>query len=343
MSSGRSAQQHAFISYVHEDRAQVDELVALLHANGIATWRDTSDLWPGEDWQSKIRQAIENDSLVFVACFSHHSSARSTTYQNAELYLAVDQLRLRRPDQPWLLPVRLSACEIPALDIGAGRTLRSLQSVDLFGEDWQAGAGRLIEGIRRIGQSLERAQQQRPMFPVGEPSPSPARERRTRVGFAAFAALALAVLLGLLIGAMVFDRWAGDDRDGSSGQEDDGAPGEPDSSSRTSTDDATSTTTSDPEVPSSTVDPSGDGPVLERLPGDDWSEEARVAFVNQCRNSPQDPPVLGPFDRDPGCDCVYDQLVGSGVTFDDFNSALAGADTSGAGFALFDAYNACSG
>jgi hypothetical protein len=54
----------------------------------------------GEDWRAKIRSAITDDALVFLACFSRKGLARKKTYQNEELALAIDQMRLRRPDQP---------------------------------------------------------------------------------------------------------------------------------------------------------------------------------------------------------------------------------------------------
>jgi TIR domain len=113
-------------------------------------WRDTADLWPGEDWRSKIRQAIVQNALVFIACFSTRGIAREKSYQYEELLLAVDQMRLRRPDTPWLIPVRLDDCEIPDVDIGGGRTLGVIQRVDLFGVKREAEISRLISVILRL-------------------------------------------------------------------------------------------------------------------------------------------------------------------------------------------------
>jgi TIR domain len=59
----------AFISYVREDRRRVDRLEEFLKAHGVPVWRDIHDVGPGEDWHAKIRDAIANDSLVFIACF----------------------------------------------------------------------------------------------------------------------------------------------------------------------------------------------------------------------------------------------------------------------------------
>ena len=141
---------HVFISYIREDSDRVDQLQRMLQAAGIPVWRDTSGLWPGEDWRATIRRAITSDALVFIACFSKRSLARQHSYQNEELLLAIEQLRMRRPENPWIIPVRFDDCEIPELDIGGKRTLKSIQRVDLFGDDYQEKAQRLVVAIQRI-------------------------------------------------------------------------------------------------------------------------------------------------------------------------------------------------
>lgn len=114
---------HAFISYVREDTKAVDKLQSVLEAAGVRVWRDTADLWPGQDWRTRIRQAITADAQAFIACFSRNSMSRGKTYQNEELTLAVEQVRQRQPGDSWLIPVRLDDCAIPDRDIGGGRTL----------------------------------------------------------------------------------------------------------------------------------------------------------------------------------------------------------------------------
>jgi TIR domain len=142
--------QHAFVSYVHEDVDAVDQLVSALQAASIPVWKDTQDLWPGEDWQQKIREAIEDGSLAFIACFSTSSVQKTKTYMNAELNLAVEQIRLMKPGHVWLLPVRLDDCELPRFDIGGNRTLNSLQRIDLFGPMREANLARLLTSITGI-------------------------------------------------------------------------------------------------------------------------------------------------------------------------------------------------
>jgi hypothetical protein len=141
---------HAFISYVRENSAEVDRLQRVLEEAGVRVWRDTADLWPGEDWRAKIRQAIVDDALVFLACFSSKSIARKKGYQYEELHLAIDQMRLRRPDIPWLIPVRFDDCVIPNWDIGANRSLASIQRADLFGVRQDEEVSRLVAAVRRV-------------------------------------------------------------------------------------------------------------------------------------------------------------------------------------------------
>jgi transcriptional regulator with XRE-family HTH domain len=147
---GQRQAGHAFISYVREDSHRVGQLQQALEAAGIPVWRDTAALWPGEDWRAKIRQAITDDALVFVACYSRASFRRRKSYQNEELALATEQLRQRRPDDPWLIPVRLDECEIPDLDLGGGRTLASIQRADLFGDRYGEELAKLIAVVSRI-------------------------------------------------------------------------------------------------------------------------------------------------------------------------------------------------
>jgi tetratricopeptide (TPR) repeat protein len=146
----QSSRHHAFISYVREDSQRVDWLQSKLETAGVPVWRDTADLWPGQDWRHIIRRAIQDEALAFLACFSSRSLARPRSYQNEELLLAIEQFRMHQPEDPWLIPIRFSECAIPDLDIGTGRTLSWLHRVDLFGYGADDGADRLITTILRI-------------------------------------------------------------------------------------------------------------------------------------------------------------------------------------------------
>ena len=114
---------HVFLSYVREDSDDVDQIERLLTAAGVSVWRDKNDLWPGEEWKLRIKEAITGHALVMVACFSSTSVARDRTHMNEELVLAIDELRLRPPNKPWLIPVRLDECDLPKYDLGVDRSV----------------------------------------------------------------------------------------------------------------------------------------------------------------------------------------------------------------------------
>lgn len=141
---------HVFISYVREDTGRVEQLQQRLESAEIRVWRDTLSLWPGQNWADMIKRAITDDALIFLACFSSQSVKREKSYQTEELMLAIDQLRLRRPDVPWLIPIRFDDCAIPNYDIGGGRTLDSIQRADLFGDNLEKESERLIKAVRAI-------------------------------------------------------------------------------------------------------------------------------------------------------------------------------------------------
>lgn len=145
---------HVFISYVKEDRDKVELLRAFLEAGGVRVWTDKENIEPGQDWKLSIEEAITKRALVFLACFSDNSAARGVTYQNEELNLAADQIRLRSMDHAWFMPVRLTECELPTLRISSSRALSDFQAIDLFGADEQNNRARLLSAVLRVlGQS----------------------------------------------------------------------------------------------------------------------------------------------------------------------------------------------
>lgn len=149
MSDGSAEGKHAFISYVRENKAEVDRLCRHLENAGIPYWRDRKDLAPGDKWKDKIREAIASGSVAFLACFSERSKAKDSSYMNEELHLAVEQYRLRPPDRTWLIPVRFDSGDIPTWRLSANETLSDLDYADLFGADYADNAIKLMEAVKR--------------------------------------------------------------------------------------------------------------------------------------------------------------------------------------------------
>lgn len=155
--SGRGATDpgHVFISYVHEDEAQVKRLTSELTSAGIEVWRDKDRLVLGEHWEMSVRKAIE-DGAFFIACFSERSASRGKSYMNEELSVAIDELRKRPRDSNWFISVLLNPNSLPDVPIDASRTLESLYYLKLY-EDWEDGIGRLISDLTLDGKRSRQA------------------------------------------------------------------------------------------------------------------------------------------------------------------------------------------
>jgi hypothetical protein len=141
---------HVFLSYVHEDSEIVGEIRDHLEAAGIPVWMDKEQLWGGSSWKDEIRQAITNNALAFVACFSPNSVSKDKTYQWQEINFAIEELNQRNPMNPWFIPVCLSQCEMPNPSIGGARTLSDLQRIDLSDGGQSLQLAKLIGAVERI-------------------------------------------------------------------------------------------------------------------------------------------------------------------------------------------------
>lgn len=146
----RATEGHAFICYVREDAKAANDLERLLREADINVWRDTENLWPGDDWRQKIREAITEGAFAFIPIFTTTSVAKGVSGQNEELYLAAEEMRRRQPGTPWMIPVRFDECRLPRLRLAGGDTLDSIQRVDLFGNDAKRQSERLVTAVRRI-------------------------------------------------------------------------------------------------------------------------------------------------------------------------------------------------
>jgi hypothetical protein len=134
-----------FVSYVRENSAEIDSICSEFKRNNVEYWLDRDQIDPGKFWKKAIRDAI-NSGAYFLACFSREFENRTETYMNEELIVAIEIFRIKSYDSGWFIPIKLSDCKIPDMDIGAGKTLNDIQRLDLF-KDWGAGLKRLIDVI----------------------------------------------------------------------------------------------------------------------------------------------------------------------------------------------------
>ena len=142
-----SENRKVFISYIRENEAEIDKICRAFEENGIDYWRDLEDIYPGQEWKNAINNAI-NNGMFFLAFFSKEYENKDQTYMNKELIAAIDILRAKPLDCGWFIPIRLSSCEIPNYEYGAGRTLQDIHYLDLF-PDFEIGIERLVDVIKQ--------------------------------------------------------------------------------------------------------------------------------------------------------------------------------------------------
>jgi hypothetical protein len=142
-----------FISYVRKNSADIDKICSEFKRNDVEYWLDRDQIVPGEFWKKAIKDAIKSGAY-FLACFSREYENKTQTYMNEELILAIEILRIKAYDSGWFIPIKLSDCKIPDMDIGAGKTLNDIQCLNLF-EDWGVGLKRLIDIITRFNVDLQ--------------------------------------------------------------------------------------------------------------------------------------------------------------------------------------------
>lgn len=117
----------AFISYAKEDYEKVLSITSDLNDKGILTWFDKRMLLPGDDWQHRIEQAIE-EADYFILFLSSQTIDR-VGYKNRELQLALYQQSLRPVGKRFIVPILLDDCKTP-------RDLEKLNWLKVTRENW---------------------------------------------------------------------------------------------------------------------------------------------------------------------------------------------------------------
>jgi hypothetical protein len=134
----------AFISYVSENRAEVEKLADALRKLGCEVWLDKNEISPGANWKIALQKAIEEGNY-FIACFSDAYFARTKSFMNDELNIAIDEIRQRPDDAVFFIPIKLDRCDVPYFLIRSGKTLKDYQFVELY-KDWDKG----VRNIARV-------------------------------------------------------------------------------------------------------------------------------------------------------------------------------------------------
>lgn len=141
--------EHVFISYCHDNFEEVKRLRQELLAADEKVWWD-EEVLGGESWKRAVRRAMKRCYAV-VLCLSKEVEARDSSGVYPELLDAIEVYRQLRPGSVFIIPVRLSECQIPDVEINATQTLDELEYVDLFPDSYRD------EGLRRLLASIRSA------------------------------------------------------------------------------------------------------------------------------------------------------------------------------------------
>ncbi|MET0658279.1 MAG: toll/interleukin-1 receptor domain-containing protein [Steroidobacteraceae bacterium] len=136
--------QSIYLSHTVADTAVVDRLRREIVNAGFVMAINHHTVPPGQPFETALRNAV-NEAARFIVCFSSRDGA-PTGYDATELLMALERLGTSSAGEDcWLIPVKLTRCDLPALPVGT-RTLRELASIDLY-IDWEAGVTRLLAAL----------------------------------------------------------------------------------------------------------------------------------------------------------------------------------------------------
>ena len=70
--------------------------------------------------------------MIFLVCVSNNSKAKTKSYMNEELNLAIEERRQMAPGQAWIIPVRFGDVQLPDWELSAGRNLSDINYIDFL-------------------------------------------------------------------------------------------------------------------------------------------------------------------------------------------------------------------
>jgi hypothetical protein len=115
----------------------------------VNIWWD-QDILPGQNWKHEIQKAMKN-SLAVIICLSENLEKRASSGVYPEISNAIEAYQKLPPGSIFLIPVKLSECYIPSIQIDSNRALDDIQHVDLYPtEARKKGMEKLIKSINQV-------------------------------------------------------------------------------------------------------------------------------------------------------------------------------------------------
>jgi adenylate kinase family enzyme len=94
--SNISSSRQVFISYAREDFEIAERIYSELKNAGIKVWMDKKNIFPGQNWNNAIQDAISK-SRYFIALF-YSNSVRKIGYIHSEFKYALEVSKRYPPD-----------------------------------------------------------------------------------------------------------------------------------------------------------------------------------------------------------------------------------------------------
>lgn len=133
-----------FLSYSFLDLEAARSLYRRLEEQGIDVWFSETSLLAGQRWKDEIAKAVETSDAA-ILCLSERATQQAGYFQK-EIKTALARCEEHPDDSMFLLPVRVSPCEVP-------RQLGHIHSIELFAED---GFDRLLRALEERARQVAR-------------------------------------------------------------------------------------------------------------------------------------------------------------------------------------------
>ena len=117
-----------FLCHSSNDKPAVRELYQKLRNEPwIQPWLDEEELYPGQDWNMEIENAIEETDVIII-CLSKGSTTKEG-YVQKEIRAALDYADYKPEGSIFIIPIRLEECNVPS-------RLSKFQWLDIANPKW---------------------------------------------------------------------------------------------------------------------------------------------------------------------------------------------------------------
>jgi hypothetical protein len=154
-----------YVSHTPEQAQAARRLISELVARGFVVAVNRFNVPVGKRVQPAVEQSMAGASRCLF-CFSAKPGGL-VEYEPDDLLLANERLR-SLPAADWLIPVKLTPCELPAVNLG-GSAANELAAVELHA-DWNFQFERLVAALPRTAKLDDSAQRAADPAPPGHAS-----------------------------------------------------------------------------------------------------------------------------------------------------------------------------